>query len=232
MKKFTIVFLTEQKNFFYNFLKFLSTLKSPENPCWINSLDYFDFNNLSEIDLIICDSEINRGLIDLAYEILEKHPKIIPIILLVSNRNLFDFDISLTRVTAIIDPINMWDTNWPIITHIQDLYRDTFLQSSINRSSSSDILQMIGTNGWDVIVLFVGLQKTKKIKGCVCFDTGEPLYAWSTNYEGSNAVLEMLLLSQGSLDVVKGLNLLPFKNVTHSLEELLMINALEEDAQN
>jgi len=226
-KDFTIVFLTEQKSIFYDFLKFLTKTRSQENPCLISSEEHFCLIKINTITLIICDPLTNYDLIDYSSKLVELHPHFIPIILFVSNQNLEDFNKSLTHVTAVLDPIDMWQNNWRLISHIRNVWQLPELQSFFNKTSICDILQMIGNNKWIAIVRIQGILKNKKIKGCIMFNR-EIQCAWSTNYEGQQAVLELLSLEEGILDVIKNLHS-TIKNVYCSLEEILIMHAINTD---
>lgn len=226
MRDYNIIVFTEQKDFFYGFLKYLRTVKCPDNPCLIGSMNELHFIKLPKIELIICDK---KDFIDPSFKVLNEHPHFIPVILMASNECWEENFKYFIYVTTILDPINTWDKNWGLISRIRNLWKNPCLRALISESTSSDLLQMIGSNGWTAGVRFLSTLKNRNYKGYIYFRKGQPIYAWSTNGYGSEAVSEMLKLPSGVIDVIKDIDQFYLKNISASLEEILLINALGED---
>jgi hypothetical protein len=223
---YNILFLTDKKQIFYDFLKYLTSTNCEDNPCLINDINQIDQCDLKKITLIICYTTF----VNLAYQILNIHPHFVPIILIIPGDLIKIINTnSLTRISTVVDSIPTLQAIWPTILQIQHNWKNPILQSIINGITSSDILQMISTMQLTVTARIKGKINNIVIKGCINFIDGKPQNAWSTNREGQEAIYELLLLDNGIFDIIKNFNTLPVVNVQGTMEEILIAYAIKLD---
>lgn len=225
-KYYNIIFLSDEKEIFYNFLKYLTSIDSEDNPCLLSNIDQIYQCDLKRITLIICYIKY----INLAYQIVNIHPYFIPIVLIIPCDLIKIVNInSLTRISTTVDSVQTLQAIWPTILQIQNDWKNPISQTIIKEINLSDLLQFVSTEKLSVIARIKGKNDNTIIKGCISFIDGKPLHAWSTNQEGQEAIYEFLLLDNGLFDMIRNFNPLPVVNVQGTMEEILVAYAIKLD---
>ena len=141
------------------------------------------------------------------------------------------------RFSGIIDSRKGWLTNWNQITAIRKAWNNPLMVSRIEEVPVSDVLQMISSGRWSVVVHITGygmspqisLMPEKEFKGCISFYQGEPQTAWSWNSAGVQAMFDLLSVKKGVLQVVKNVCTPTIRNIYLQTDEILLSHAVALD---
>jgi hypothetical protein len=238
-----ILFFSQDRSVYDDLVAYLGMIQSTDYPCFIDTIDQLEKNRhlLKKCDLMICCPNENPLLLELAAQLLESEAGFIPLMLVHSGPNpleMINTTPAFLRVTGTIDLSEGWDASWNSLKELQQVWRVPVMHSRIEEVSPSDVLQMIGISQWTAIVRLDGsgshaapvtLHDPAKIKGCIVFNHGVPECAWSTHFNGSEAIWELLSLTHGTLDVIRRPWGLCIKNVHSKIDEIIISYALKVD---
>ncbi|MBN1759316.1 MAG: DUF4388 domain-containing protein [Chitinispirillaceae bacterium] len=238
---FDTLVVSQDRQLFSQFCSFLREFEPDRKPFLADDPDTFSAfeSNFSQCDVMICDMRSSSSSVDLGAYAVDCVPLETLAVGLTGDRDCPQETLGRKQnllFSGIIDSRKGWLSNWNQITAIKQAWHNPLMVSRIEEVPVSDVLQMIASGRWSVVVHISGygmsslpLLPQKAHKGCISFYQGEPQTAWSWNSAGIQAIFDLLSLKKGILQVVKNLCTPTVRNVYLQTDEILLSHAVALD---
>lgn len=233
--------VSQDRQLFSQFTSFLREFEPERTPFLADDLTTFSGNekNLSQCDVLICDLRSASPAVELGAYAVDCVPAETLAVGLTSDHDIPQETLCRQvnlRFSGIINNRKGWLANWNQISAIKQAWHNPLMVSRIEEVPVSDVLQMIASGCWNVVVHVTGygmstlpLLPNKACKGCISFYQGVPQTAWSWKSAGIQAMFDLLSLKKGILQVVKNLCAPTIRNVYLQTDEVLLSHAVALD---
>jgi hypothetical protein len=238
-----IYFLSNKRPLYEGLSSFLQSRHSMFEAQFIDAADSASVERFEPdlCEILLCDINDINLLQSHAGSLFDRVPAVAPLIGIDAATGAqigFSEPSCYVRLAGITSLKKGWNDAWDNIVEMHRVWKTPIMHSRIEDVSPSDVLQMIGVSQWTAVVRVEGCRSesitdnvpdTRVIKGCISFSKGIPDCAWSTHHIGMEAILELLALKSGVLDVVRRIGPGRMRNVRGTIEEILITHALGMD---
>lgn len=206
----------------------------------LSNLEPID-RSLSRCDIIIVDGALERSVLNAAHKALAAMPDyhiVVGVYTDESSKRVFYEWPSLCHLSGAFDVGNGWSEPWKSILELRNAWHRPIMVSRIEDVSVSDVLQMIADGQWTSQVNMCGsaefnrngrVQTKARVRGCIAFEKGVPINAWSSESVGVQAIDDFLSLKSGELVVVRPPKMPSHQNVNRTIQEIIFRYAIAQD---
>ena len=240
--RYDTLVVSQDRQLFAQFSAFLKEFEPDRKPLFADDTCTFSSfeKNLCQCDVMICDMRSSSSSVELGAHAVDCVPAEALVVGLTGSDHEDHHEVpgrqQNLRFSGILDNRKGWLSNWNQITAIKQAWHNPLMVSRIEEVPVGDVLQMIASGGWNVVVHVTGygmsdipLLPDKACKGCISFYRGEPQTAWSWDSAGMQAIFDLLSLKKGILQVVKNLCTPTVRNVYLQTDEILLSHAVALD---